>query len=189
MKKFWPHRSESKGFNVRNLVRKYRLKSSKVNVPNNEITEQTLKDNNKRSFNVECKDNSVSNLSIKRIHWANRDFSEYKKVAWVYFFEEIFFVFCMFLVRGIVDKTKDITNSNVIPIRVQKVRLDNSNSPNEIVWYKFNFQWMFSWNILAINILFNYCAISLLRFTHIFSYHQNLFCKFLLLDQQKAFRH
>ena len=57
-----------------------------------------------------------------------------------YFFEEIFFVFCMFLVRGIVDKTKDITNSNVIPIRVQKVRLDNSNSPNEIVWYKFNFQ-------------------------------------------------
>tara|TARA_Y100001933_G_scaffold193530_1_gene193518 strand:- start:155 stop:295 length:141 start_codon:yes stop_codon:yes gene_type:complete len=46
----------------------------------------------------------------------------------------------MFLVRGIVDKTKDITNSKVIPTRVQKVRLDNSNSPNEIVWYKFNFQ-------------------------------------------------
>ena len=56
-----------------------------------------------------------------------------------YFFEEILFVFCMFLVRGIVDRTKDITNNKVIPIRVQKVRLDNSNSPNEIVWYKFNF--------------------------------------------------
>ena len=81
MKKFWPHRSESKGFTVKNLVRKYRLKSSKVNVPNNEITEKTLKDNNKRYFNVECKDNSVSNLSIKRIHWANKDFSEYKSVT------------------------------------------------------------------------------------------------------------
>ena len=81
MKKFWPHRSESKGFTVKNLVRKYRLKSSKVNVPNNEITKQTLKDNNKSYFNVECKDNSVSNLSIKIIHWANRDFSEYKKAA------------------------------------------------------------------------------------------------------------
>ena len=57
-----------------------------------------------------------------------------------YFFEEIFFVFCMFLVRGIVDKTKDITNNMVIPVRVQKVRLDNSNSPNEIVRYKFNFK-------------------------------------------------
>ena len=81
MKKFWPHRSESKGFTVKNLVRKYRLKSSKVNVPNTEITEKTLKDNNKRYLNVVCKDNSVYNLSIKRIHWANRDFSEYKKAA------------------------------------------------------------------------------------------------------------
>ena len=46
----------------------------------------------------------------------------------------------MFLVRGMVDKIKDITNNKVILIRVQKVRLDNSNSPNDIVWYKFNFQ-------------------------------------------------
>ena len=54
MKKFWPHRSESKGFAVKNLVRKYRLKISKVNVPNNEITEQTFKDNNNVYFNAEC---------------------------------------------------------------------------------------------------------------------------------------
>ena len=81
MKKFWPHRSESKGFTVKNLVRKYRLKSSKVNVPNKEITEQTLKYNNKIYFNVECENNYVSNLSIKRIHWANKDFSEYKSVT------------------------------------------------------------------------------------------------------------
>ena len=76
---------------------------------------------------------SIAHLSSERIHWANRDFSEYKQVAWVYFFEEIF------LVRGIVDKIKDTTNSNVIPIRLQKVRLDSSNSPNETVKYKFNF--------------------------------------------------
>ena len=44
-----------------------------------------------------------------------------------YFFEEIFFV------RGIVDKTKDTTNNNVIATRLQKVRLDSSNSPNETV--------------------------------------------------------
>ena len=46
----------------------------------------------------------------------------------------------MFLVRGIVDKTKDTTNSNVIPTRLQKVRLDSSNSPKETVRYKFKFK-------------------------------------------------
>ena len=46
----------------------------------------------------------------------------------------------MFFVRGIVDKTKDIINNKVIPTRVQKVRLDNSNSPNKTVWYRFNFR-------------------------------------------------
>tara|TARA_B100000214_G_scaffold194060_1_gene140445 strand:+ start:420 stop:665 length:246 start_codon:yes stop_codon:yes gene_type:complete len=81
MKKFWPYRSESKGFTVENLVRKYRLKISNVNVPNIEITEKALKDNNKANVNVDDENISVSNSSIKRVHWANRDFSEYKKVA------------------------------------------------------------------------------------------------------------
>tara|TARA_Y100001978_G_C23438315_1_gene311773 strand:- start:69 stop:314 length:246 start_codon:yes stop_codon:yes gene_type:complete len=81
MKKFWPHRSESKGFTVKNLVRKYRLKLSNVDVRNNEIKEQILKDKKTEYVNVEDKNISVSNLSINRIHWANRDFSEYKKVA------------------------------------------------------------------------------------------------------------
>ena len=57
-----------------------------------------------------------------------------------YFFEEIFFASCIFLVRGIVDKTKDTTNNTVIAIRLQKVRLDSSNSPNETVRYKSNFK-------------------------------------------------
>jgi len=56
-----------------------------------------------------------------------------------YFSEEIFFVSFMFFVRGIVDKIKEMTNNNVIPIRLQKVRLDISNSPNDTVMYKINF--------------------------------------------------
>ena len=82
---------------------------------------------------------SMANLPIKRIHWANRDFSEYKEAAWIYFFEEIFFVSFIFLVSGIVDKIKDMTNKIVIQTRLQKVKLDSSNSPNETVRYKFNF--------------------------------------------------
>ena len=81
MRKFWPHRSESKGFKAINLVRKYLLKFSDVHVSNNEIREQTLKDNNKEYVNVEGENIVVSKLLIKRIHWANRDFSEYKKFA------------------------------------------------------------------------------------------------------------
>ncbi len=50
-----------------------------------------------------------------------------------YFFEDMFFVFCMFLVRGIVDKTNEIKNKKVILTRLQKVKLESSNSPNEIV--------------------------------------------------------
>ena len=66
-------------------------------------------------------------------------FQNIRRLLDFYFFEEIFFVSCIFLVRGIVDKTKDTTNSNVIPTRLQKVRLDSSNSPNETVRYKLNF--------------------------------------------------
>ena len=46
---------------------------------------------------------------------------------------------CIFLVRGIVDKTNEIINNKVILTRLQKVRLESSNSPNETVRYKSNF--------------------------------------------------
>tara|TARA_Y100001968_G_scaffold187325_1_gene171699 strand:- start:1195 stop:1314 length:120 start_codon:yes stop_codon:yes gene_type:complete len=39
----------------------------------------------------------------------------------------------MFLVRGIVDKIKDIINKTVILTRLQKVILDNSSSPKDTV--------------------------------------------------------
>tara|TARA_Y100001968_G_scaffold237461_1_gene220825 strand:+ start:265 stop:405 length:141 start_codon:yes stop_codon:yes gene_type:complete len=45
----------------------------------------------------------------------------------------------MFLVRGIVDRTKEITNNKVIIIKLQNVRLESSSSPKETVMYKINF--------------------------------------------------
>ena len=56
-----------------------------------------------------------------------------------YFFEDVFFVFWMFFVRGIVDKANEIKNKKVILTRLQKVRLESSNSPNDTVVYRFNF--------------------------------------------------
>jgi len=45
----------------------------------------------------------------------------------------------MFLVRGIVDKINEMINKKVIPTRLQNVRLESSNSPNDMVVYKINF--------------------------------------------------
>ena len=56
-----------------------------------------------------------------------------------YFFLKLSFDFCIFLVRGIVDKINEITNAKVIPTRLQNVMLESSNSPKEIVMNKFNF--------------------------------------------------
>ena len=56
-----------------------------------------------------------------------------------YFFLKLSFDFCIFLVRGIVDKINEITNAKVIPTRLQNVMLESSNSPKEIVMNKLNF--------------------------------------------------
>ena len=81
MKNFWPNRSKAKGFSIQNLARDYRLKISNSRVSSNEISDQLLDDRNLISIKEEGKKISTANLSIKRIHWANRDFSEYKEVA------------------------------------------------------------------------------------------------------------
>ena len=81
MKNFWPHRSKAKGFSIQNLARKYRLKISNSIVSSNEISDQLVDDTNLKSMKEEGKRISIANLSIKRIHWANRDFSEYKEAA------------------------------------------------------------------------------------------------------------
>ncbi len=81
MKNFWPNRSKAKGFSIQNLARNYRLKISNSRVSSNEISDQLLDDTNLISIKDEGKKVSISNLSIKGIHWANRDFSEYKEAA------------------------------------------------------------------------------------------------------------
>ena len=48
-------------------------------------------------------------------------------------------MFCMFLVRGIVERINDITNNKVILTRLQNAMLESSNSPNDTVRYEFNF--------------------------------------------------
>ena len=110
-----------------------------LSVSSNEISNQLLDDKNLISIEEEGKRISIAGLSIKRTHWANRDFSEYKKAAWIYFFEERFFESCIFLVRGIVDKIKEMTNKKVIPTRLKKVMLESSNSPNDTVRDKSKF--------------------------------------------------
>ena len=79
MKNFWPHRSKAEGFSIQNLARKYRLKISSVS--SNQISNKLLDDRRVISMKEESKKISTVNLSIKRIHWANRDFSEYKEAA------------------------------------------------------------------------------------------------------------
>ena len=81
MKNFWPHRSKAKGFSIQNLARNYRLKISRSRVSSNEISSQFLHDTNLISMKEEGENISIANQSIKRIHWANRDFSEYKEAA------------------------------------------------------------------------------------------------------------
>lgn len=81
MKNFWPHRARAKGFSIQNLARKYRLKISSSSVSLNEPSNQLIDESNLISMKEEGENNSIANLSIKKIHWANRDFSEYKKAA------------------------------------------------------------------------------------------------------------
>lgn len=79
LKNFWPHRATAKGFSIQNLSRKYRSKISIIS--SNEISNQFQDDKNLISSKEKVEKNSIVDLSIKKIHWANRDFSEYKKSA------------------------------------------------------------------------------------------------------------
>ncbi len=79
MKNFWPHRSKAEGFSIQNLARKYRLKISSVS--SNQVSNKLVDDRNVIYMKEESKEISTVNQSIKRIHWANRDFSEYKEAA------------------------------------------------------------------------------------------------------------
>ena len=81
LKNFWPHRSKAKGFSIQNLARRYRLKISSTDLKSDEITNQLGDDTNLISIKEEPKKLMIDVQSVKRNHWANRDFSEYKEVA------------------------------------------------------------------------------------------------------------
>ncbi len=76
----------------------------------------------------------------------------------------------MFFVRGIVDNIKDTTNNKVIQTRVQKVILDNSNSPNDTVSYKFNFKSIiiFLYDFSNYSLIYNCCHSTFKIYTYFF---------------------
>ena len=79
MKIFWPHRSNANGFSIQKLARDYRLKISSESA--DDESNQNLENNKSKIIPNNVNNISVVNLSSKRIHWANRDFSEYKEAA------------------------------------------------------------------------------------------------------------
>ena len=81
MKNFWPQRSKAEGFLIQNLARKYRSKISRSSEYSNESVNQIINNINLKFREEEGEKALIANLSTKSIHWANRDFSEYKEVA------------------------------------------------------------------------------------------------------------
>ena len=81
VKNFWPHRSKAIGFSIQDLANKYRLTISRDSKPSINILNQIQDGTNLKSVKEEGKSISVADLNVKRIHWANRDFSEYKEAA------------------------------------------------------------------------------------------------------------
>ncbi len=79
MKIFWPHRPKVKGFSIENLASKYREKIS--NASSNEIQNKLLVDSNLKAITDDTNHMVLTNRYIKRGHWANRDFSEYREPA------------------------------------------------------------------------------------------------------------
>ena len=75
MKNFWPQRSKAEGFSIENLALKYREKISSLSSKTK--LNQLLYESNSKSINQIA----TSHISIKKGHWANRDFSEYKEAS------------------------------------------------------------------------------------------------------------
>ena len=81
VKKFWPHRSDVKGFSIQRLARNYHLKISSLNLPSKELSNQNSDEDYSKVIKEGAEKISINNLSIKRTHWANRDFLEYREVV------------------------------------------------------------------------------------------------------------
>ena len=79
MKIFWPPLSKAKGFSIKNLAFKYHEKISSSST--HEISDQSLAERNSKSIIKDSNQIKISHIAIKKGHWANRDFSEYREVA------------------------------------------------------------------------------------------------------------
>ena len=78
MKKFWPNRSDAKGFSLENHRRENLKKTSGViaKIRSN----QSLGLKNLKSNQEDINDRAITHLPISKGHWANRDFIEYRDV-------------------------------------------------------------------------------------------------------------
>ena len=79
MKNFWPHRTKAIGFSIQNFAREYRQKISSKSF--SDVSNQFVDNKNSRPIIKNTNKISIVNLSIKRTHWANRDFSEYREAS------------------------------------------------------------------------------------------------------------
>ena len=79
MKFFWPSRAKVKGFSIGNLSLKYNDKTAKVS--SIEIQNKISLGSSLRSKNKDINLVESNVISRKKVHWANRDFSEYEDVT------------------------------------------------------------------------------------------------------------
>ena len=79
MKIFWPHRSNAKGFAIKNIASRDTEKIPSLS--SNQILNKFSDDRIFKSTNKDIKNIALSHLSIKKVHWANRDFSEYREAV------------------------------------------------------------------------------------------------------------
>ncbi len=79
MKFFWPSRSKAKGFAIKDFANKYPEKISSVSSQEN--SNQFQDDRLLKFKNEDSNNKALSHLLIKKIHWANRDFSEYREAS------------------------------------------------------------------------------------------------------------
>jgi len=79
VKFFWPNRSNAKGFSIQNITPRHREKVTSFSFSKKS---NQSSDDNISKFKIEDHNQvEKSHISIKRGHWANRDFSEYKATA------------------------------------------------------------------------------------------------------------
>ncbi len=81
MKNFWPPRPSAKGFSIERLALKYRERLSKKVSSSNFSKNESPKEITSNIVKIENKEILKSQIYANSIHWANRDFSEYRDAA------------------------------------------------------------------------------------------------------------